>query len=176
MHVASQSTAVLRACIANGQFNSVGQVAAMQDAECQSEHVCWRHMCQAKYTAPCLRYCISKKHLQRLQVCACMLLHAPCPGSCTGAFAHHSTASEVPTHVTLACCCCPYCISGTLPAEYASLSNLQSFWVFSNKLKGTLPAAYSQLTALTDLQVSYNAFTGKHVGCCCCWSSIVCSC
>jgi hypothetical protein len=55
-------------------------------------------------------------------------------------------------------------LAGTLPAEYASMSKLQSLWVFSNKLKGQLPAAYGSMTELRDLQVSYNKFTGEKNG------------
>jgi hypothetical protein len=56
---------------------------------------------------------------------------------------------------------CFVLLAGTLPAEYASLSKLQSLWLFSNKLKGQLPAAYGSMAELRDLQVSYNKFTGE---------------
>ena len=51
-------------------------------------------------------------------------------------------------------------LSGTIPAELASLSNLRDLWLQNNRLTGPLPAAWGNLSNLRKLGLSDNGLTG----------------
>lgn len=53
-----------------------------------------------------------------------------------------------------------YVLSGQLPAEYSSWSNLTLFSVEGPGISGTLPAAYSTWTKLQTFQLSHANLTG----------------
>ena len=52
-------------------------------------------------------------------------------------------------------------LSGTLPSEYGSLSNLQNLYLYSNSLSGTLPSEYGSLREnLQNLYLYSNSLSG----------------
>ena len=55
---------------------------------------------------------------------------------------------------------CTKTLSGTLPSEYGSLSNLQDLELHNNNLRGTLPSEYSSLSNLEYLWLHENSLSG----------------
>ena len=51
-------------------------------------------------------------------------------------------------------------LSGTIPSELASLSNLRDLWLQNNRLTGPLPAELGNLSDLRELGLSDNGLTG----------------
>ena len=51
-------------------------------------------------------------------------------------------------------------LTGTIPAELGSLTNLTRLTLNDNQLTGTIPAELARLSNLTDLGLSYNQLTG----------------
>ena len=51
-------------------------------------------------------------------------------------------------------------LTGTLPAEWASMTALTELSMFSNQLTGTLPGGWSRMRSLVDLQLHVNRFVG----------------
>jgi Leucine-rich repeat (LRR) protein len=52
-------------------------------------------------------------------------------------------------------------LTGTLPAELASLCALQVLNLSNNKIGGTLPTQMFQMTSLVDIKLNMNQFTGQ---------------
>ena len=51
-------------------------------------------------------------------------------------------------------------LSGEIPAELGSLSNLKTLWLYSNQLSGEIPPELGNLSNLQGLNLSYNDLSG----------------
>ena len=51
-------------------------------------------------------------------------------------------------------------LSGEIPAELGSLSNLKTLWLYSNQLSGEIPPELGNLSNLQGLDLSYNDLSG----------------
>ena len=52
-------------------------------------------------------------------------------------------------------------MTGPIPAELGSLSNLEQLWLSSNQLTGSIPAELGALTNLEWLWLSHNGLSGS---------------
>jgi hypothetical protein len=51
-------------------------------------------------------------------------------------------------------------LTGTIPSEFSTFSNIKSLSVFGNKLNGPIPSELGLLTSLERLILHFNDFTG----------------
>ena len=54
-----------------------------------------------------------------------------------------------------------YCVfSGAIPSELGKLTDVATFYLYSNSLNGAIPSELGDMTSVTDFAVSANYLTG----------------